>query len=252
MFVDIHCHILHGLDDGAKDLSDSRAMLELAARSGTIDLVATPHANSRYRFDPALIDARIAELGAGSTVRLHRGCDFHLQSDTIDDALEHPEKYAINHRNYLLVEFPDVWLFAHTDEVLLQLIDVGLIPIVTHPERHVQLRRRYGDLARWIQMGCYVQVTGSSVTGLFGRSTQATVDELVSRGLVHFIASDAHDTRHRTPSLRSAYEKLAETWGEQVVRPMFVDNPRAVLTGEPIESDVRPVSRRKKRWSFWR
>jgi protein-tyrosine phosphatase len=250
--VDIHTHVLYGLDDGAKDASESRAMLELAARYGTTDLVATPHANSKYPFDPELIDARIAELGAASTVRLHRGCDFRLQSDTIDDALRHPRKYAINHLNYLLVEFPDVWLFAHTDEVLLQLLGVGLTPIITHPERHVQLRKRAADLARWIELGCYVQVTGSSVTGRFGRSAQATIEEFVERGLVHFVASDAHDTRHRPPSLTDAYEKLAEAWGEEVVRPMFVDNPRAVLTGDPIESDVRPVRRRTKRWyQFW-
>ena len=252
MFVDIHCHLLHGLDDGAKDLSESVAMLDLAARSGTTDLVATPHANSKYPFDPELIDARITELSEASSLRLHRGCDFRLQSDTIDDALRHPRKYAINHHNYLLVEFPDVWLFAHTDDVLLSLIDAGLMPIITHPERHVQLRRRHDDLARWIEMGCYVQVTGSSVTGRFGPSSQRTTAELVSRGLVHFVASDAHDTRHRPPSLTAAYHKLAEEWGEEVIQPMFVDNPRAVLTGDPIESDVRPVTRRKKRWyQFW-
>jgi protein-tyrosine phosphatase len=74
------------------------------------------------------------------------------------------------------------------------------------------------------------------------------VTDLVGRGLVHFVASDAHDTRHRPPTLMKAYTALVEAWGEEAVRPMFVDNPRAVLTGEPIESDPRPIKPRKKRW----
>jgi protein-tyrosine phosphatase len=251
-FVDIHSHILYGLDDGAKDAATSRAMLEMAAAAGTVDLVATPHANSKYRFDPELVEQRITELSADSPVRLHRGCDFRLQSDTIDDAIAHPRKYAINNRNYLLVEFPDFSIFASTDDVLMPLLDAGLIPIITHPERHGELRKRPDDLARWVEMGCYVQVTAGAATGRFGREAQAAAEEFVARGLVHFVASDAHDTRHRPPRLGSAYTKLADEWGEEAVRPMFVDNPRAVLIGDPIESDVRPVRRRKKSWyQFW-
>ena len=155
-FVDIHSHVLYGLDDGVRTAADSRAMLEMAAAGGTTDLVATPHANSRYPFESAVVDAQIAELGAASPVRLHRGCDFRLQSDTIEDALQHPSKHAINQLSYLLVEFADVAMFAHTDEVLLQLLGAGLVPIITHPERHGQLRHRPDDLARWIGFGCYV------------------------------------------------------------------------------------------------
>lgn len=149
-FVDIHAHILHGLDDGARSLEESCAMLAMAAAGGTTDIVATPHANSRYPWDPARVDARLAELDERSPLRVHRGCDFRLQPDTIEDALAHPAKYTINGRSYLLVEFPELSLFSHTEHVLERLIDVGLAPVITHPERHRSLPGRHADLAHWM------------------------------------------------------------------------------------------------------
>jgi len=251
-FVDIHTHILYGLDDGAKSLDESLAMLALAAAHGTTDIVATPHANSRYRFNPAVVSERIAELNGRSTVRLHHGSDFRLQSDTIEDALRHPTKYTINHGPYLLVEFPEMTVFPNTDDVLLQLLDAGMVPIITHPERHRGLRERIDDLTRWVQMGCCLQVTAGSVTGRFGPDARTFTGSLIARGLVHFVASDAHDTRHRPPALDAAFAALAETWGEATVSPMFTDHPRAAITGAALDHDPRPPDRRKKRWyQFW-
>ena len=95
-FVDIHSHVLYGLDDGARTFEDSVEMLRLARNAGTTDIVATPHANSRYHWDPELIDERISELQPHTDVRIHRGCDFHLQFDNIQDAIAYPQKYTIN------------------------------------------------------------------------------------------------------------------------------------------------------------
>jgi protein-tyrosine phosphatase len=251
-FVDIHSHVLHGLDDGAKSLDESLAMLAMAAADGVTDIVATPHANSRYPFDPALIDERLKELDGRSPIRVHRGCDFRLQPDTIEDALAHPEKYAINGRTYLLVEFPELSVFSHTEHVLQRLLDVGLAPVITHPERHRTLPGRHADLARWIQLGCYVQVTAGSFTGLFGQGARSHAYALLERGLVHLVASDAHDTTRRPPLLSGAYQALAAEWGEEETRPLFVDNPRAVVDGEPIDTVTQPRRRQRKRWyQFW-
>ena len=251
-YVDIHSHILHGLDDGANTLEDSVDMIELAANHGTSDIVATPHANGRYRFDPRVIDERIAELGGRVSIPIHRGCDFHLQVDNIQDAVAHPEKYSINHEGYLLVEFPDLTVFSTTDQILDELLDAGLVPIITHPERNRQLQDRLDDLARWVDSGCYVQVTAGSCTGLFGRRARLSVEDMLRRGLVHFVASDAHDCAERSPNLRDAYQVLAAQWGEDAIRPLFVDNPRAVLTGDRI--DLEPAagqSQRRKWFQFW-
>jgi protein-tyrosine phosphatase len=252
-FVDIHSHVLYGLDDGASTREDSLAMLDLAARSGTTDIVATPHANGRYAFDPDAIAQRIAELGAESPVRIHPGCDFHLQADNISDALAHPEKYTINHKGYLLVEFPDVSIFSEPAGVFARLLDAGMVPIVTHPERNALLRDRLDDLARWVEAGCYLQVTAASYTGLFGRAAKATAYELLERGLTHFVASDAHDTQRRTTSLVAAYTTLADAYGEEAIRPLFVENPRAVLEGATVDVDVSPRRGARRKWyQFWR
>jgi protein-tyrosine phosphatase len=251
-FVDLHSHVLYGLDDGAKTLQDSLDMLRLAASTGTSDIVATPHANGRYRFDPGLIDERIAELSAHVNIRIHRGCDFHLQADNIEDALAAPDKYTINHNAYLLVEFPDLSIFTSTDEILCELLDAGMVPIITHPERNGQLQQRLDDIGRWIELGCAVQVTAGSCTGMFGKRAKTCVDRLMERGLVQFVASDAHDPRHRSPNLREAFGALSSKWGKERVEPLFVDNPKAVLTGDTFDIEFSPHALKPRKWyHFW-
>ncbi len=251
-FVDLHTHVLHGLDDGAKTRDDSLEMLRIAEANGTTDLVATPHANSRFTFDPALIDRRIAELAPHTGVRLHRGCDFHLHVSNIEDALANPGKYTIDHGPYLLVELPATVVPSGTDRILMQLLDAGMLPIVTHPERNGHLQRHTGDLVRWIGLGCAVQVTAASLTGLFGRAARASAHALVKAGLAHFVASDAHDAEVRTPSLREAYACLIDLFEEDRVRALFVENPRAVLEGDELDVDAPPPAARKRRWyQFW-
>ena len=111
--IDIHSHILPGLDDGPESVDESVAMLRIAAEAGTTDIVATPHSNLDYSFDPEQISERIAELSeaAGPAPHIHRGCDFLLSYDNIQDALANPTRYTINHRGYLLVEFSDLLIF---------------------------------------------------------------------------------------------------------------------------------------------
>jgi protein-tyrosine phosphatase len=251
-YVDIHSHILYGLDDGAETVDESRRMLELARSAGTSDIVATPHANAKYPFDPELVDQRIAELGGHTDIAIHRGCDFHLQFDNIEDAVEHPRKYTINGTAYLLVELPDSTIFGNTDQILLRLLDAGMAPIITHPERNAMLQTRPEEIARWIEIGCYVQVTASSYTGLFGRRARACADDLLTRGLTHFVASDAHDCERRTPNLHEAYVRLADRWGEERIRPLFVDNPQAVLADEAVEFELPPFPRSRRWYQFWR
>jgi protein-tyrosine phosphatase len=250
-YTDIHSHILYGMDDGAKTLEESLGMLKLAADTGTTDIVATPHVNGQFEFDPELLDERIAELSARSSVRIHRGCDFHLEAENIEDALANPAKYMINNNGYLLAEFPDLSIFASTDEILSDLIGAGMTPIITHPERNGHLQQRLNDIAKWVELGCVVQVTAGSVTGRFGKRAKTCVDQLMERRLIHFVASDAHDLQHRPPSLREAHAAMSRKWGAERVDPLFVDNPRAVLGGEQIDVDFVPYAATRKWYQFW-
>lgn len=247
-FADIHSHVLYGMDDGAKTREDSLRMLELASRSGTTDIVATPHANGRFRYDVQVVDQQIADLNASvEGIRIHRGCDFELEGDNIEDALVNPRKYTINGGPYLLVEFPHTLRNPHADWILKHLMDSGVTPILTHPERIPLLQTRIEDLARWVGNGCWLQLTAGSITGAFGRQAQRFSDALVKRGLVQVVASDGHDCTGRPPSLGEAYDALARRYGAAAIRPLFADNPRAVIAGERLDVGVAPL-KPLRRW----
>lgn len=247
--------MLYALDDGARTLDDSLAMLRLAASCGTTDLVATPHANLQYRFDPALIAARAAELSAAvPEIRLHTGCDFHLSYDNIQDAIENPRKYTIDHKTYLLVEFSDLLIFRNTGEIFDRLLDAGMRPVITHPERNGLLRQRMDDIAQWVEAGTLVQVTGQSLVGDFGRRAAEFSRTLLDRGLAHFIASDGHDCEHRPPRLDVAHAWLKKNYSDALADALCISNPRAALEGkeelDPLPEDA-PAEPRKW-YTFWR
>jgi protein-tyrosine phosphatase len=250
-FVDIHSHVLYGLDDGAKTKEESIAMLEMAASGGTTDIVATPHSDLTYSFQPQLIFERLSELRTevGGKIRLHHGCDFHLHFDNIQDCLANPTKYTINHKRYLLVEFDNFQIASATKDMFGRMVYQDITPIITHPERNPLLQQRMDELANWVRGGCLVQVTAQSFLDRFGKRARQIADELMENKLVHFIASDAHGVEDRTPLLGEAYAYVVDRYGVGRANALFGENPRAVLTGEYLDVED-PAPAKKKRW-FW-
>jgi protein-tyrosine phosphatase len=250
--IDIHSHILPGLDDGARDHEEALNMVRMAAAAGTTDIVATPHANEEFRFDPAVTEQRIAELqrACGESPRIHYGCELHLTPENIDDAVRFPARYSIARRACLLVEFSDFLIPKTTGEILGWLMEAGLRPILAHPERNPILRKRLGDLAGWVERGCLVQLTAESLLGRFGRAAKSSSEELMRRGLVHFLASDGHDVKHRPPVLDAAWQFLEDRYGRPTAERLLVRNPQAVLEGGPIDAAIA-TSRKKFRFALW-
>ena len=261
MMVDIHCHILPGLDDGADTIETSIQMAEMAIADGVTHVVGTPHANSTYKFDPELIRQRRDELQAaiGDRLTLATGCDFHLSFENLQDIQNHPHKYTINQKNYLLVEFADFAIPPSMDDTMHQLQLMGLSPIITHPERNALLRAQPERMYRWLHQGAYVQITGQSILGRFGTGAQQRAEKWLDEDRVHFVASDAHNLKGRPLQLRAAYEKVAERRGETVAQALFHDNPLAAFEGrglsyEPEQPDPRakPIQyKRRKRFLFF-
>ena len=140
--VDIHTHVLPGLDDGARTLEEGFEMVKLAAATGSTDLVATPHANAQFQFDEHRVGEAFRGLSALSTgvINLYRGCDCHLTLHNLQDALVRPTKYTINRSRYLLVELPDFLGPSVVWEQLKALIHARICPIITHPERNLTLQ----------------------------------------------------------------------------------------------------------------
>ncbi len=254
--IDIHSHILAGLDDGAATLEDSVAMVRMAAEAGTTDIVATPHSNLQYRFDPEVVERKIAELAdaAGTAPRIHYGCDFHLSFDAIQDALQHPGRYAINHKSYLLVEFSELLIASSSSEIFDRMLAAGVAPVITHPERNWLLQQQVDGLRQWVEKGCLLQVTAQSLLGRFGSRALEFSEQLIEQGLVHVVASDAHDCEHRPPVLSEAFRHIARRYGNDEADRLFVRNPWAILEGEPIEkqgADEEAAVAGRKWYRFW-
>lgn len=241
------------MDDGADTFETSVGMLRAAADAGTTDIVATPHANLQFRFDPEINRQLANELSAalGERIRIHLGCDFHLTFDNIRSLMEFPGLYTINGGPYLLVEFSDLIIFKNTGEIFQQFLDTGIIPVITHPERNSLLQQRLPELCTWVGQGCLLQVTTQSLTGYWGNRARKFSETLMAENLVHVFASDGHDREHRPARMDEAYELVKREWGEARARRLFVENPHAIIDGRPLPEAIDVEPRRKPWYQVW-
>src|SRR5437762_1791287 len=249
--VDVHCHILSGMDDGAKSAVDSLAMAEMAIADGITHVVATPHANSTHRFDYGRVQQAVAEvqLAVGDRLKLATGCDFHLSPENIAALKRHAAPFCIHQKDYLLVEFNEFSIPPAMDQTIYEIQLAGLRPIITHPERNAIIRTQPERLEKWIRTGGYGQVTGGSLTGSFGAAARRAALAWIARGLVHFVASDAHNLTSRPHKLRAAYDVVGAEFGEEKAEALFVSNPLAAFEGRPLPHVPEIVEEQaKKKW----
>src|ERR1035438_7342303 len=234
--VDIHSHVLPGLDDGARTIEESLEKLRLAAASGTTDIVATPHANSEFAFDDERVRSIFREVSHLSEgfIRLYLGCDFHLSYDNLLQAIQNPGRFTINQGRYLMLELPDIVSSSTVRTALGQLLNARIVPIITHPERNESIQGNFSEMKAWREQGCFLQITGQSLLGRFGPAAQSAAQRLLSSGLADFVASDAHDCFDRSPELSSAYEIVRSRYGSRRAVEVFIENPTAIISDELI------------------
>jgi len=242
--IDIHSHILAGLDDGPQSAEDTAAMLSMAAADGITDIVATPHANVRYSYDRNAVERTIDSLRSECppNLRIHPGCEFHLNIYNIREAVKDPTRYVINGTQYILVELPAFFNVSAVNSAFSELKAAGMIPIITEPERHAILQRQPELLNTWLDQHCLVQITAQSVLGHFGPTAKDASAELLRSGSVHFVASDAHDREQRPPVLSAACREIRELYGSEVADALFTGNCRKLLEGRQIANDTAPSS----------
>jgi protein-tyrosine phosphatase len=243
--VDIHHHLLPGLDDGSKNLETSVAMAKLAVADGITHIVCTPHANGEFEFDPQVNAAKTEELRArlaaeNIPLTLGSGCDFHFSFDNVERAKREPARFSINGLSYLLVEIPDYGLPPGLTETFYELQLAGLTPILTHPERNPTLQSDPNRLKDWLRGGVLIQVTADSLTGHKGKQAQRMTHDLLEKRWVHFLATDAHNTTSRRPRMSEAHDLVATRYGASYAHALCLTNPLAVFLGKQFSVEEEP------------
>lgn len=241
--IDLHCHILPGIDDGAVDWDEAVAICQRAAADGCTAMVATPHLRHRrwWNDDRKHLEGLLEELQhrVGDTLDLHLGGEVALSMASFQEMLRGPEGATaippLAGSKYLLVEFD--WQGPNPtrpDEVVHELQLVGWQPIIAHPERFHWLMDDLGLVHALMDAGALSQLTAGSLTGRLGHNARVAAGDLLDMGWAHFVASDAHNLETRPPGLTAARSIVAHAWGEDVAEELFVTNPAAVVAHESI------------------
>ncbi|MFY9555072.1 MAG: CpsB/CapC family capsule biosynthesis tyrosine phosphatase [Blastocatellia bacterium] len=253
--VDIHSHILPQVDDGSHSLDESVEMCQTSAADGVTVMVATPHAHDGLHrtHDPELLRQKVDELNSqlNGKPTIVLGCELRFTHELIKQICETRSAPTIAGGPYALIEFPHAVVPAGSQHPLFELISNQITPIIAHPERNMMLMHEPERFYELVSIGVLGQMDTGSILGQFGKKVQQASRIMLENGLIHFIASDCHNTRNRLPGMSAGVASTAEIVGEGYARAIAEDNPAAVVEGRPIPT--RPtamVPQKKKRWFF--
>jgi len=238
--VDIHCHILPELDDGASSMEEALEMARMAYRSGVKDVIATSHFTGFVEELPRveLMRRKFEELTAAMKeanipLKLHLGAEILCTPETPELARLH-KLPTLGDTNYVLAEFFFDETFDFMDTMLSDIAQFGYRVVVAHPERYQAIQRDTRLLRRWARLGYVLQLNKGSVLGAFGSAAQETANDILSQGLAHLFASDAHSYYHRTPHMSQLRHWVKEHCDEGYAQILLERNPRRVLEGRPM------------------
>ena len=232
--IDLHCHILPGIDDGAADGSVALAMARAAAADGITIVACTPHIlPGLYHNTGPQIRQAVAQLQhtldqEGIPLRLVAGADNHVVPDFVA-SLRSGRLLTLGDTRYVLVEPPHHVVPPRLEEFFFNLTASGYVPILTHPERLTWLKSHYSTVCRLGEAGAWMQVTAGSLAGAFGRNAQYWAERMLDEGRVHILATDAHDLERRPLHLSKARDIAAERVGPVEAEHLVVTRPRGVL-----------------------
>ena len=250
--IDLHCHILPGVDDGAKSLKESLSMARRAVKDGIHTIVATPHTlDGIYQNSTREISSRVDSLQDELLrhhidLRICAGADVHLCPQMVE-LIKRGDAGTINNGKYMLLELPSQTIPPGVKDEIFDLKMNGITPIISHPERHPAIQRDMEILEGLVRMGALCQVTAMSITGDFGGMIRHCAEIILRHRLVHVIASDAHSPDSRPPILSQGVEAAAEIMGSyEDAERMVKEVPAAILSGEMVEI-LEPMSVKKGR-----
>lgn len=240
--IDIHAHILPGIDDGAPDMEATLEMVDMAAASGVNYIVATPHCNipgtyKNYRDEKLIklyLEVRQAVEEAEIPIQIVPGMEIYA-TEELPELLKENKLIGLNGTKYLLIEFDFDESPQFCRSILRKCAEMGYMPIVAHPERYYFVQRHPEIAFEWYENGYHLQVNKGSILGNFGRTARKIAHMLLEEGAVCCIASDAHASWSRTPHMAEIQEYMESRYGEEYAHQLLDENPRKILQGIEIE-----------------
>ena len=244
MQIDIHSHIIPGVDDGSRDMETSIELLRMAAENGTTDIIATPHVidvSTTLTWDA--IRRYVEELQKEADkenikINIYPGAETELNWDLLELIREDHSRFCLAGSRYLLMEMPSLMLPPHLEEIVYELQVMDIVPVLAHPERQMQLMENPEKLLDLLQKGCAAQSNGGSVTGVFGPRVKHNVEQLLEQKVIAFMGSDAHNLRHRNTELKGARETITARWGAETATALFETLPQHILQNKALPPDV--------------
>lgn len=234
--IDIHTHILPGMDDGAESMEASLIMAEMSLRSGVDTLIVTPHSNVEGVFDNYYDDAYIQCFRSFERALRERRLPLNIvpgmeiyASEGVPELLRQGRLITLNHSRYLLIEFNFYEDPGFIEYMLTEILENGYCPIVAHPERYHLVQKHTDIVCRWMELGASLQVNKGSILGSFGYRSRETAYYLLEHNLVSFIASDAHNINRRTADLAEVYHFIRRVCGTEYAHILFYENPKRLL-----------------------
>jgi protein-tyrosine phosphatase len=256
--IDLHCHILPAIDDGARSLEEAVAMCRAAAADGCSAMIATPHQRRAgwWNCDRARLAELRRALAAAVAAELPRfqvlaGAEIRVDGQLLAEvealaaAADRDAGTGVTPlagSRYLLLELTGGEAPEAAADLVHELAVAGWRPILAHPEHIPWLAGNLGAVERLVALGALCQVTAMSITGDFGRRAQADTLRLIEAGLAHFVASDAHDLKRRPPGLSRARRAIAARWSEELAARLCTENPRAVLEDRPLPAGAAALA----------
>lgn len=249
--IDLHCHILPGIDDGAENIAASLAMAEKAVSQGITHILCTPHHNNgKYRNPKASVIPLVAMLQEELDRRqlplsLLEGQEVRITGDLVEAIKRNEILFTDISATYLLIEFPTMEVPSYTEQLFFELLSMGKVPVIVHPERNAHFRKDPNRLIPFLEMGCYAQLTAPSYIGVFGKDIQKTAKTMVEHNLVQMVASDAHGVHKRNFYLKEAFDGIQNDFGEAKVQAMQ-QVAKDLLNGDSVTFPAYEEVKKKK------
>lgn len=251
--IDIHSHILPGIDDGAREIDMTLNMLQIAIDNGTHQIVATPHYRMGYYennyedIGKVVSEINGIVLDKGMDIQIILGQEIFLDNHTLE-IYKKGIIGCIGNTQYMLIELPMDTMAKNSMDIIYELKLKGVKPIIAHPERYKYIIEKPIMINDFIEEGCFFQINGGSITGMFGKKVQKTSEILMKHGVCNFIASDAHSAGRRCPGIKEAL-KVVESINEDLAKKV-VHNAQMLLSNEEIYVNAEKIKEKKRLFSF--